>query len=62
VRPTTDEWAHYYETAESRRILEGGDPLKKHLERYILRERILLLGSGLCLAGLVTAFCVVLLR
>ncbi len=59
---TTGEWGKYYETAEQRRHLAGGDPLKRHLERYILRERCLFVGSSLVLLALVTTFCVVLTR
>jgi len=59
---TTGEWGRYYENAEERRHLEGGDPLKRHLQRYILRQRCLFAGSSLLLVGLVTTFCIVLLR
>lgn len=62
ARATTDEWGKYYETAEQRRQQLGGDPLKRYLDRYAARQRILFLGSSFCLAVLVTVFCVVLAR
>lgn len=62
AKATTDEWGKYYETAEERRQQLGGDPLKRYLDRYAARQRILFLGSSFCLAVLVTVFCVVLAR
>jgi len=62
ARATTNEWGKYYETADERRHQQGGDPLKRHLDRYVARQRILFLGSSFCLAAVVTAFCVVLAR
>jgi len=62
AKATTNEWGKYYETAEERRHLQGGDPLKRYLDRYVARQRILFLGSSFCLAVLVTAFWVVLAR
>jgi hypothetical protein len=62
ARATTGDWGKYYETAEARRHLEGGDPLKRYLDRHAQRERCFFAGTCLLLLGLVTAFCVVLLR
>jgi hypothetical protein len=58
----TGDWLRYYEQAAERRDLQGGDPFKRVLKRYILRQRCLLAGSGLVLVGLVTTFCVILMR
>jgi hypothetical protein len=59
---TTGEWGKYYATAEQKRQLAGGDPLKRHLKRYILRQRCLFAGSSVLLLALMTTFCVVLMR
>lgn len=56
------DWLKYYQDAAERRSQQGGDPLKRVLKRYILRQRCLLAGSGLVLVGLVTTFLVVLMR
>lgn len=56
------DWRKYYQDAAERRSQQGGDPLKRSLRRYILRQRCLLAGSGLVLVGLVTTFWVVLMR
>jgi hypothetical protein len=55
-------WRKYYQDAAERRSQQGGDPLKRVLKRYILRQRCLLAGSSLLLIGLVTTFVVVLMR
>jgi hypothetical protein len=57
-----DCWRKYYQDAAERRSKQGGDPLKRVLQRYILRQRCLLAGSSLLLIGLVTTFVVVLMR
>ena len=56
------DWGKYYQDAAQRRSQQGGDPLKRLLQRYILRQRCLLAGSSLVLVGLVTTFVVVLMR
>jgi hypothetical protein len=56
------DWNKYYRDAAERRSQQGGDPLKRVLKRYILRQRCLLAGSSLVLVGLVTTFVVVLMR
>lgn len=56
------DWRKYYQDAAERRSQQGGDPLKRVLKRYILRQRCLLAGSSLVLVGLVTTFLVVLMR
>jgi hypothetical protein len=55
-------WRKYYQDAAQRRSQQGGDPLKRSLQRYIRRQRYLLAGSSLVLVGLVTTFWVVLMR
>jgi hypothetical protein len=62
ARATTGDWGKYYRAAEEKRSLQGGDPLKQHLERHLKREQFLFAGSGLVLVGLVAAFCAVLMR
>lgn len=62
AQATTGEWGKYYATAEQRRALQGGDPLKRYLERHARWQRCLFAVSSLALAALVTAFCVVLMR
>jgi hypothetical protein len=57
-----DCWSKYYRDAAERRSQQGGDPLKRVLKRYILRQRCFLAGSSLVLVGLVTIFVVVLMR
>lgn len=59
ARATTDDWRRYYEMADERRARQGGDPLRRYLQRCIIRERCLMVGSCLLLIGLVTAFCIV---
>jgi hypothetical protein len=62
ARATTGEWGRYYESAEQKRRLHGGDPFRRYIERHTRRERRLLLGSSLFLTALVTTFCVVLMH
>lgn len=62
ARATTGEWGKYYERAEERRALQGGDPLRRYLERYIFRERCLIAGTCLLLVGVVATFWVVLMQ
>ena len=56
------DWQKYYQDAAERRSQEGGDPLRRVLKRYILRQRCFLAGSSLLLVGLVATFVVVLMR
>lgn len=56
------DWRKYYQDAAKRRSLQGGDPLRRSLQRYIRRQRFFLAGSSLVLVGLVTTFWVVLMR
>jgi hypothetical protein len=56
------DWNKYYRDAAERRSQQGGDPFKRVLQRYILRQRCLLAGSSLVLVGLVTTFVLVLMR
>lgn len=56
------DWGKYYRDAAERRSQQGGDPLKRLLERYILRQRCFLAGSSLVLVALVTTFLVILMR
>jgi len=62
ARTTTGEWSRYYLQAEERRGARGGDPLRRHLKRYILRNRCLMAGASLLLAGSVATFYLVLIH
>jgi hypothetical protein len=55
IRATSDEWARYYEAAERSRA-SVGDPFHRYVRREALRERLLMIASGLFMAGLAAAF------
>ena len=55
-RATNEEWRVYYERADELRAVVG-DPLKRHLKREALRERILMIGSVLFVLATIGAFC-----
>ena len=61
ARATDGEWGKYYARADERRARQGGDPLRRCLRRYVLRERCLMAGACLLLVGVVTTFCVMLM-
>jgi hypothetical protein len=61
TRATEDEWRVYYDRADELRAVTG-DPFKRHIERETLRERVMLIGSSLFVAGLVSVFYLLMTR
>jgi len=55
TRATSREWQSYYERADRLRAV-GGDPFKKHVERIKVRERSLLIATGMFIAVAIAAF------
>jgi hypothetical protein len=52
-KATEDEWRLYYERADELRS-RTGDPFQRHIVRETWRERIMIVGSSLVVASLVT--------
>jgi hypothetical protein len=55
AKATENDWRVYYDRADERRALTG-DPFRRHIERMNLRERVMIVGSSLLVAGLVCTF------
>ena len=55
TRATEAEWRVYYDRADEVRAVKG-DPFRRHIEREALRERVMIIGSSLVVAGLVSVF------
>ena len=62
ARTTSDEWGRYYQRAEERREIQGGDPVKRYLKRCMFRDRCLMTGTCLLLVGLIASFYLVLIH
>jgi hypothetical protein len=55
TNPTSEDWIAYYARADRIRSVVG-DPLKRHIARITLKERLLLTGSALLLLAVAAAF------
>jgi hypothetical protein len=55
ARATENDWRAYYDRADAQRAVIG-DPFMRHIKRETFRERVLLAGSSLFVAALVSAF------
>ena len=58
MKPTSDEWNSYYESARRRRNRAGGDPLQLYRWRKSARERDAFVALALVLAALIVGFLV----
>jgi hypothetical protein len=56
VKPTSDEWNHYYESARRRRHRAGGDPLELYRVQKSARERDTFVALALVLAAIIGIF------
>jgi hypothetical protein len=50
-----EDWAAYYQAADRLRVVVG-DPVKRHNERRIARERMLMAASCLFMTVMMAAF------
>jgi hypothetical protein len=50
-----EAWLEYYAAFDAQRTLVG-DPYRRHVQRKALRERVLLIASGLVMAAITAAF------
>jgi hypothetical protein len=55
AKATENDWRVYYDRAAELRAVTG-DPFRRHVEREALRERVLMIGSTVLFAALVSAF------